>query len=292
MMKANNIEEVITIMDNIIHEAMQNHSRLGYFAALYRTVTIVVKERCDEGFFEDNDRMRQLDTIFANRYFAAYECFRNNNGTPSACWASSFEVVENKKLLIVQHLLLGMNAHIALDLGVATAEVAEGAISESLKRDFYRLNNILAGLIDIIQIEIAEASPLFHFLDKWAWRVDETFISYGINMARDVALDFAGQLTQLSHDEWEDAIKVRDSVVADISRRIIANTRFPFSLAIWFVNLRENKDARFVIEVMSNQKWQEKITTRLNALIYEAAAQGIDLSKRDSQLIAIPDELK
>src|SRR5690606_4324484 len=98
-----------------------------------------------------------------------------------ACWSASFELVNNQTLLILQHLLLGMNAHIALDLGVATAEIADGNLTESLKRDFFRLNHILTTLIDVVQTEIAEASPLIRYLDRWAWRLDETFVSYGIN---------------------------------------------------------------------------------------------------------------
>lgn len=290
-LQANSIEEVIAIMNDIIQDAMSQQTRLGYFASLYRTVTIVVKERCDEGFFEDNDRMRELDTIFANRYFVAYDCFQKNSGTASDCWTASFEVIENESLLILQHLLLGMNAHIALDLGVATAQVAQGELTESLKRDFYRLNHLLAGLIDVVQKEVSEASPLLHYLDKWAWRIDETFVSFGINIARDTALDFAEELIALPEDQWQEAIEKRDKKVGQFARRILASTKFPFALAIWFVNLRESKDARFVTQAMSNEIWQNKIKKRLDTLIDEAEAQGIDLTKRDTQLIKIPEQL-
>lgn len=290
-LQANSIEEVIAIMDDIIQDAMSVQTRLGYFASLYRTVTIVVKERCDEGFFEDNDRMRELDTIFANRYFAAYDCFQQKSGTASDCWTASFEVLDNQSLLILQHLLLGMNAHIALDLGVATAHVAKGELTESLKRDFYRLNHLLAGLIDVVQKEVSEASPLLHYLDKWAWRVDETFVSYGINIARDTALNFAEELIAIPENQWQEAIEARDKKVAQFARRVIANTKFPFALAIWLVNLRESKDARFVTQAMSNEIWQNKIKKRLDTLIDKAEAQGIDLAKRDTQLIKIPEQL-
>jgi hypothetical protein len=73
---------------------------------------------------------------------------------------------------------------------------------------------------------------------------------------------------------------------------VIANTRLPFALAIWLINLRENKDARIVTEIMSNEKWQETVKIRVQSLIHEAEAQGIDLGKRESQVMHIPNELQ
>ncbi|MGB7340786.1 MAG: DUF5995 family protein [Phototrophicaceae bacterium] len=289
---ANNIDEVVTIMDDILHTSMADESRLGYFAALYRTVTIVVRDECNLGLFEDNERMRRLDTIFANRYFAAYDSYHKQIGMPSDAWNASFEVCQDNKLLILQHLLLGMHAHIALDLGIATAEIADGDLSESLQRDFYRLNHILTTLIDVVQKEIAEASPFIRYLDKWAWRADETFVSYSIDIARDDALNFAQQLIQLPRSQWEGAIRTRDNAVANISRQIICYTGFPFNIAIWLINLRENKNPRSVTEMMSNEKWQATVAQRVEHLVEEAVAQGLDLGKRDTQVMQIPQEIR
>ena len=43
-MKANDIDEVIQQLDNIIDWALSDKNRLGYFAGLYRKVTYKVKE--------------------------------------------------------------------------------------------------------------------------------------------------------------------------------------------------------------------------------------------------------
>src|SRR5687768_9151624 len=104
-LQAKTIEEVIDIMDGILEDCRVRESRLGFFASLYRMVTIVVKERCDEGnFFEDNDRMRHLDVVFANRYFDSIEAYRSK-GNPTKAWGISFEMAEQRQLLILQHLL-------------------------------------------------------------------------------------------------------------------------------------------------------------------------------------------
>ena len=279
---ANTIEEVIAIMDHIVYGCLQNEDRLGFFASLYRTVTIIVKERCDTGFFEDNDRMRLLDVVFASRYFQALDGYRNQTCEPTQCWAASFEAAQLRKLLTLQHLLLGMNAHISLDLGIATAEVANGQITPSLERDFNRLNNILASLIDTIQNELSEISPLLRFLDRLAGRTDETFASYSINFARDRAWEFAQHLVSLSPEEREASIVDHDARVADFSRRFIMRTHWPLNFALWIVRLFESKDTRRVLEALSNETWVDNARYRVQQLIQTAEMQGVDLSKWQS----------
>lgn len=67
-MKANTIQEVIDILDLIIINNKQNKNRLGYFAALYRRMTIGVRDGIIHGMFQFPDKMEQLDVVFANRY--------------------------------------------------------------------------------------------------------------------------------------------------------------------------------------------------------------------------------
>ena len=68
---AETIDEVIHQLTAIVEWSKQNDSRIGYFAALYRKVTIQVKKGIEQGFFDDNPRMERFDIIFANRYIQA-----------------------------------------------------------------------------------------------------------------------------------------------------------------------------------------------------------------------------
>ena len=290
-MRAETIEQVIDIMDGIMEECVAKNNRLGFFTALYRATTIVVKERCDAGnFFEDNDRMRKLDVIFANRYFESYEAYVNK-GTPTKSWAISFQMAENTSLMILQHMLMGMNAHISLDLGISAAEISDGSLSPSLERDFFRLNNLLAGLIDTVQDEIAEVSPLLKYMDMLGGRFDESFVSYSINYARDRAWSFAQELAPLTPEERQPLIAARDELVSGFSQRVIANLRFPLGLFIRFVKMRESTDTRHILQVISNETWNTNVRNRVYMLLRKVEEQGLDLSKRDTQLIRIPKEL-
>jgi hypothetical protein len=81
------IDEVLAELDQIIHWARDARSRLGFFAALYRNVTIKVKEGIGTGFFEDGVRMEKFDVMFANRYLAALRAFAPGKTPASAGWS-------------------------------------------------------------------------------------------------------------------------------------------------------------------------------------------------------------
>lgn len=51
-MPASTIAEIITALDGVIDKARKDKSRLGYFPALYRKVTIAVQEGIRAGEFE------------------------------------------------------------------------------------------------------------------------------------------------------------------------------------------------------------------------------------------------
>src|SRR5687768_12658552 len=134
-MPAQTIDEVLAQLDEVIRRARQESDRLGYFATLYRNVTLKVKEGITAGLFEDGNRMERLDVTFANRYLAALDSFRCGQQS-SKCWRTAFDTAATWPPIVLQHLLLGMNAHINFDLGIAAQEVAPGQALPSLRKDF------------------------------------------------------------------------------------------------------------------------------------------------------------
>ena len=70
------IGEVIAELTAIVEWAKSANSRLGYFPALYRNVTIKVRDGIASGLFEDGPRMERLDVLFASRYLAAFNGWR------------------------------------------------------------------------------------------------------------------------------------------------------------------------------------------------------------------------
>src|SRR3974390_2403927 len=150
-MPVNTIAEVIAALDGIIQRAWEERSCLGYFAALYRRVTRAVKEGIANNQFSDGPRMEKLDVIFASRYLDA------------------------------------MNAHINLDLGVASAEVCPGESIEQLKSDFNMINTVLAAQVAAVESEMSAISPLISSLSLVGLRSETTLINFNIGLARQAA---------------------------------------------------------------------------------------------------------
>jgi pyrroline-5-carboxylate reductase len=90
--------------------------------------------------------------------------------------------VECFGLLVLQHLLLGMNAHINLDLPIA-AVAAGGDQLATLRRDYDHLNVILTRMIDRMQAAVNAVSPEMAWLDRLGGGLDELLGSVGIALA-------------------------------------------------------------------------------------------------------------
>ena len=213
-MLAKNIDEVIGLLEGIIEESKVANSTLGYFAALYQKVTIAVKEKLHTNYFDDDARMEKLDVVFANRYLLAYSNYKQGKVVTES-WKVAFELAESHKLIVLQHLLLGMNAHINLDLGIAAAEISKGVPIHSLESDFSKINEILAELVEEVQKSLVQIWPWLLKVLKFANKVDDLLVNFSMELARDGAWKFANELHQ-QRDEgsWEGFLQTRDQKVA------------------------------------------------------------------------------
>ena len=248
-MQANSIDEVIQFLDQIIETAIETEDRLGFFAALYRQVTLEVKRGIAEGFFEDGERMNRLDTVFANRYLAAYSEWARGC-KPTRSWTIAFKASQDGELTILQQLLLGINAHINLDLGLAAAAVSPGDQLPSLKEDFNRINQILSRLLDRVQRVLDQFSPLMDLLDRMGGPADEAMLNFSIDVAREDAWLTAEIANCQSPERYDVLVNTLDRRVADLGERI-AHPRPPLSLAVRLMRLQESNDIPTIIRVLN-----------------------------------------
>ena len=247
---ARTIDEVISRLDAIIERAIVERDRLGFFAVLYRTVTAAVKDGIAAGRFEDGPRMERLDIVFANRYLHAFDLHRRGL-TPTDSWRAAFASGSRRRVVIMQHLLLGMNAHINLDLGIAAAEVCPGDSLAGLEHDFDEINNVLATLETDVEREVCTLSPWIDRLDHIDPRAGRVIANFSIDRARACSWRTAQRLAALTSTAREAAIDEIDAEVAALARLIERPIGFVINLNLVLVRLRETWDARKVIEVLS-----------------------------------------
>ncbi len=117
------IDPVVQRLNSIIEDATAEQSPAGYFPTLYCRVTKNVQQAILKGEFSNNERMEALVVVFASRYLDAYQAFQAGEKLTHS-WKLAFNQHSNSSLIVLQHLLLGMNAHINLDLGMAAAQVS------------------------------------------------------------------------------------------------------------------------------------------------------------------------
>ena len=250
---AHSIDEVIEQLDATIEWARASNSRLGYFPALYRRVTVKVKEGVAEGFFDDGPRMERLDVIFANRYLAALEAWRgptSPESRPTAVWDYAFTQGGRFWPIVLQHLLLGINAHINLDLGIAAARTVAADELETLRGDFNRINGILAALVGDVQQELAEVWPLLRLFNRFLGTADDKIINFSMERARDFAWATAQRLAPLTENEQQREITRLDSEVVKIAG-LIRHPGSILSVAARVVRLGERKTIAETIEILS-----------------------------------------
>ncbi|WP_028887905.1 DUF5995 family protein [Tenacibaculum ovolyticum] len=209
----NTIDDVIETLHKIIKDTLKNKSTLGYFATLYLKVTQKVKDGISNNFFEDNVRMEKLDVIFAKRYIKAYYDYQNNQPI-SESWNKAFSISTEYWPTVLQHLLVGMNAHINLDLGIAAAQVSEGKPIENLKNDFNKINVILSSLVGEIEQDLSTIWPFLKKILKFTHKIDTFLIDFSMKLARDGAWNFAVKLASKTENDKLQLIKERDQKVA------------------------------------------------------------------------------
>jgi hypothetical protein len=227
-MSARTIDEVIERLGVIIEQSIATQDRRGYFAALYNRVTCRVRDGIARGEFEDGARMERLDVVFANLYLDAYDTYARGD-LPSKPWTRAFEATSRPGLFVIQHLLLGMNAHITLDLGIAAAQVAPGGQIHALREDYLRINTLLASLVDTVEDTLEDVvgrwSPgvgaALWLADRAAGNLDESAASLMMVEARDLAWKFALDLANGSEGKREEIIAQQEGKAALVSDTLL-----------------------------------------------------------------------
>jgi hypothetical protein len=246
---ATTIDEVIALLDGIIAWARQEESRLGYFSTLYRSVTVEIKRGIQQGRFNDSARMERLDVNFANRYLTALADYRNGQAAPR-CWAAAFRATTQWSPIVLQHLLLGINAHINFDLGAAAAITCPGDQLPTLKHDFDEINNILAAMVGGVQKQLEQVSHYLKLLDVVGGRTARTVLNWSIDVARDEAWRLAEQLAPLSPAEQQPVLTERDRETTDLAH-LVRHPGVLISAANFVIRLSEPHSVRKIIAILA-----------------------------------------
>ncbi|MDB5117649.1 MAG: hypothetical protein JWQ79_3141 [Mucilaginibacter sp.] len=261
-MAATTIDDIIAALETIIAKCAAENSRLGYFATLYLKVTKSVKDGIAAGQFQDGPRMEKLDVVFASRYLDAYNKWAAKQ-QPTSSWAITFEQAERSSVLVLQHLLLGMNAHINLDLGIAAVEVCGDDPLSVMQQDFDAINTIISALTNEVLFELGQVSPLLSLLGLHASDSNSALIQFSIGNARDGAWCFAEDLIAKKGDAYTQCITQRDGTIATLGKSLVQGTGFFMKLTLWLIHVFETKKPSAIIKIL-NEYQKKKIVVNIS----------------------------
>ena len=189
-------------IDLLRAEALAAGDAAGYFPAMYARVTERVDRAIGDGRFGDRERMAEFARTFADWYVGP----RHGSRPMPSCWQATFDVADDRRLLIVQHLLLGINAHVNHDLPQVVVELAgAGRPLDSLRPDFAAINDILGET----QAEILRDVGRVSGWTQWAAGAGGGRVfAFSLDRARDQAWATAERLHRV--DEPTRAVEVAE----------------------------------------------------------------------------------
>ena len=230
------IDDVLEALDAVLELGVHEGHRWAVFAAMYRRVTVVVKQAIVRDDFDDGPRMSRFDAVFALRYLRPLQAYLRGEPVPGA-WSVAFRATEDPSLTAMQLLLLGVNAHINLDLGFSVVEA--GLEPAPFRADFDRINAILAGELDGVQQALDTVSPWLSGLDRWMGSADERLGVFMVVRAREQAWRVAVAANSRSEDERAAFEAIVDRGAAELAERI-AYPRIPLSWLVQLIGWRES----------------------------------------------------
>ncbi|MDQ3738006.1 MAG: DUF5995 family protein [Actinomycetota bacterium] len=246
--EANTFEGILGALEGVVDRCAANGDRIGFFAAMYLAVTNSVRQRAIDGRFGDPARMERFVARFAARYLDAERAWRS--GAPCAeSWQVAFRAAGRWRPIYLQHLLLGINAHINLDLGVTASEIGGGSM-DAVRADFDAVNDVLEDLVDGCQGALGTVSPWLDLVDRIGGKSDETLIHFSLVAARRQAWSVAVRLSTLTGIERVRAIEAVDEATVLVARAV-KHPGIPVSALLLVVRAREHAEPADVMRLLA-----------------------------------------
>ena len=207
--------------------------RRAIFLRCYGMMTANMMTAVAANRFEDQVWVDQLVHRFADYYFDALACFDCGERVPMV-WQYVHEAAAEKRLHVIQHLLLGVNAHINYDLVLTLVELLEAdwdnmSIYDRQRRyqDHQMVNTIIAETIDEVQDEVVEKySPAMDLVDKLMGRLDEKLLVSMISNWREGVWEDA--MKMLSHPDRDE----RQQLISELEIEVLKKAR-RLELKLW-----------------------------------------------------------
>lgn len=221
----NHLDPLLVTMQTQAKEWDERKDSRFIFLRCYSVMTGNMIKAVEEGRFEDAEWVNKLLHRFADYYFDALHLYEKQKDQAPHVWQQVHDASIQHELHVLQHLLLGVNAHINYDLVLALYDEISpewNGMDEnrrSIRRSDHELvNRIIAETIDEVQDKVIERqAPFMAIVDNLMGRVDEWLLSELITGWRtDV---WNETCTMLSTDSPQAREELRNALEAKVIRK-------------------------------------------------------------------------
>jgi hypothetical protein len=222
------LDDVVTGLAALEHEFQAKGDRRAVFATLYLVVSREMRDRVAQRAFLDPAWVHRYAVTFANFYRTALEGYDGGHApdVPRA-WRVCFDAAAAGTGLVLQDMLLGVNAHVNHDLPLALDRVSIDPDRSRRRSDHDAVNAVLASVTERATARLAALSaPGLAGLDDCAGELDEMVSYFSLEVARDHAWESAVALTNARHSiERELTTRFVSSRAALIARLLLTPSR-------------------------------------------------------------------
>lgn len=178
-------DPVLQRMSSLVTEWEQAHDRRSIFLGCYQLMTANMLGAIEQARFHDDEWVSNLLHRFAKYYFDALELYNLHSDETPQVWRLAHNATRQEKVMTLQHLMLGVNAHINYDLvftlhDMLAPEWNDLSTEQRQQRlsDHTLVNKIIGETIDTVQDQVIDQhSPWFSLVDKLLGPTDEWLTS-------------------------------------------------------------------------------------------------------------------
>ncbi|CAN5687603.1 DUF5995 family protein [soil metagenome] len=248
------VAEVAAALERVEADCLSRRDRRGVFATAYLQITRAIERELALGSFQDAAWTAHYLVAFGNLYRNAALAFDSGDmsNVPKA-WRLAFQAARDGEGLVIQHLVLGINAHINHDLALALLVAGIDPGRSMRYADHTRVNSILERTTEDLKHQVSSLhAPLLQRIDWIAGRLDDDLTRFSIPKAREHAWTFAVMLSGV-RDPGERALMNRalDEQAAVLARLVLSRpTRHPILLSAVRTAGRADAFARRIVGVV------------------------------------------
>lgn len=173
--------DVIAEMQTTIDGWQATRDHRAIFLTCYQMMTQNMLIAIDNGEFEDGVWVNRLLHDFADYYFNALTAYDTDPQSAPVVWQHAFQSARRPRTHVLQHLILGVNAHINYDLvyviyDMLHTEWPQLSPEEIAQRyrDHCHVNDVIYRTIDAVQADVVgEYSAAMNWVDTAFLKLDE-----------------------------------------------------------------------------------------------------------------------